>query len=290
MHRDKSVSVREIIESDHSVLVELLHEGFGTRSEAYWENGLRRLAEYASSVGAPNYGYVLVSGGEIVGVLLLIFSHVPGAVTPTLRCNASSWYVRPNYRMFAPFLTLRSIKDNAVTYLDIWPATHTLRSIEAMGFKKVSSGYFLGIFAPNRLPRRVKVCTEPEAWRRARWITEDALRLLEDHARFGCISLWCETDDAGRAFVFRRRRILHGLIPCALLIYAPSLEDVEVYAGPLWRFLALRGMPAMLVGADRPLRGVIGRYFPDKLPLYAKGKHCPRSTDLSYSEAALLGI
>ena len=75
-----------------------------------------------------------------------------------------------------------------------------------------------------------------------------------------------------------------------MLIYSNSLDDIKEFASPVGRFLALRGLPVMLVGSDAPLGGIIGRYFPDKLPIYFKGPLRPRGSDLSYTDAALFGI
>ncbi len=47
-------------------------------------------------------------------------------------------------------------------------------------------------------------------------------------------------------------------------------------------------MPLMLVACDRKLRGVPGRLFPNRVPMYFKGTEPPRPGDLSYTEAALI--
>ena len=58
---------------------------------------------------------------------------------------------------------------------------------------------------------------------------------------FGCICLWCETATAGHPFIFKKRFTRYIRLPCAMLIYANSLEDVEEFAGPVGRFLARKG-------------------------------------------------
>lgn len=271
-------------------MIDLLHTGFPKRPRSYWIEGLHRLTVRSEPQGYPKYGYLLQSGGEIVGVLLLIFSATDDGSGPTLRGNVSSWYVRPAFRAYAPLLVLRTIRHPAASYLNVSPAPDTLRIIAAQGFRQFSRGVFAALpmlartgAAPLRLRARAA------EWQAAA-IPQADLRLLADHAAFGCLGLWCESGQGGQPLIFRRRRIKPGGVPCAQLIYCRSLEDLEELAGPVGRFLALRGMPLMLVACDRTLRGVPGRLFPDRLPMYFKGAQEPRQGDLSYTEAALFGL
>ena len=73
----------------------------------------------------PKFGYLLESGGDLVGVILLIFSSIPGQDTSKIRCNVSSWYVEPAFRSHASLLISQAIKHKNVTYVNISPAMHT---------------------------------------------------------------------------------------------------------------------------------------------------------------------
>ena len=151
-----------------------------------------------------------------------------------------------------------------------------------------SSGKMQPLLAkPGATPTRLVAC-------RADWIaacnSPSYLRLLIDHEAFGCLGLLCETRERIQPLIFRRRRIKLGGIWCAQLIYCRSLEDLEEVAAPVGRFLATRGLPLMLVATNRRLRGVPGRFFPEKLPMYFKGAQEPRVGDLSYTEAAVFGM
>ncbi len=282
------VSCRQIAAADLPAVADLLHAGFPKRPRSYWVEGLQRLTLNHAPEGYPKYGYLLQSGGEVVGVLLLVFSARDDGSGPVLRGNVSSWHVRPAFRAYAPLLVLRAIRHAAARYLNVSPAPETLPIITAQGFRQFSRGVFAA------LPMLARSGTARLHANAAQWRAADIphadLRLLSDHAAFGCLSLWCETRQGGQPLIFRRRRIKPGGIPCAHLIYCRSLEDLEAVAGPVGRYLALRGMPLMLVACDRALRGVPGRLFPDKLPMYFKGAESPRQGDLSYTEAALLGM
>ena len=153
----------------------------------------------------------------------------------------------------------------------------------------MSEGAFVAIplLAGRRGPpvRIISSSASPEACS----ISPEDARLLADHEAFGCLSVWCRTPSGGHPLVFRPRWLKPGL-PCAQLIYCRSFEHLEEVAVPVGRFLAMRGMPAVLVYAPQPLRGVPGRFFADKFPIYSKGPLTPRAGDLSYTEAAIFGV
>jgi hypothetical protein len=279
------LSCRQIRPADLPAVTDLLHEGFPKRSRDYWEAGLRLLAARSPPEGCAQFGHLLEVGGRPAGVLLMIFSASPDGAGPALRGNVSSWYVTPEARAYAGLLVLRALRPPDACFVNVSPAPGTLPIIAAQGFTRFCGGVFAALPAlAGRGPGTVR------PWATARGIPEADQRLLRDHDGFGCLGLWCETPDGGLPFVVRRRRIKPGGIPCAQLIYCRSLEALERHAGALGRFLALRGMPLLLVPSDRPLNGVVGRLFPDRLPMYARGAVPPRIGDLSYTEAALFGF
>jgi hypothetical protein len=113
--------------------------------------------------------------------------------------------------------------------------------------------------------------------------------VLRQHAAHGCISLWCATSERAYPFVFRRR-LVKALIPCAQIIYCRDMADFVHFAGPIGRFLALRGLPLVIVDANGPLPGLVGTYRRGNMPKYFRGPHRPRLGDLAYTEYALLGV
>ena len=279
--------------ADLPEVVDLLCEGFRDRSKAYWQHGISLLAARASPELLPRFGYLLTADGTIVGVLLLIHS---GAGTgPELRCNISSWYVRAAYRAYASLLVTRAVRDDRVSYMNISPSAHTLATIAAQGFTRTAGGCYAAIpaLAPPRRGVRVRVVPKqscPATLMAAESMSAADADLLADHARFGCLSLWLGTAEGGHPFIFRRRVLRLGRLPCAMLIYCRSIETLERFAGPLGRVLAGQGLPLLLASTGRPLRGIVGRHFPAKMPIYTKGGMLPRGGDLSYTEAALFGM
>jgi hypothetical protein len=287
--RTGSISCRPIGSDDVPAIVDLLQLGFPRRSRTYWLEGLQRLARHAPPEGFPQFGYMLDSSDGPVGVHLLISSGAD-EFSHSVRCNVSSWFVKEPFRVFGGLLIARATRRKSATYMNIGPKLATVPTIQAQGFRLHSSGVFAALpqIGRKRSPS-IRLAARPEDWAVASMSPGDR-QVLTDHASFGCISLWCESENGAQPLVFRRRRIKPGGIPCAQLIYCRSPEGLEEVWGPVGRFLARRGMALTLVPANRPLRGVTGRYFPQKLPIYFKGEIEPRVGDLSYTEVALFGM
>jgi hypothetical protein len=55
--------------------------------------------------GFPRFGYMLDHEGTPIGVLLLIYTARDDGGGTSIRCNLSSWFVKPAYRNYAPMLT-----------------------------------------------------------------------------------------------------------------------------------------------------------------------------------------
>ncbi|WP_146102036.1 hypothetical protein [Rhodopila globiformis] len=231
---------------------------------------------------------MLEAGGVPVGVLLVISSpSMHGTIT---RCNLSSWYVMPEFRAYAPLMVMRAIRNRSATYLNVSPAEQTIPIISAQGFIKFNSGVFAAPVSVASVGSGMHLAWLPRHWAQIPTIPPGAMQLLTDHHRFGCVCLWLQDETGGLPFIFRRRLVTWARIPSAQLIYCPTLEDLERHAGCIGRFLALHGMPFLMVATDRPLRGVSGRLFPNRQPMYSRGPQPGRSSDLTYTEAAIFGF
>ena len=52
----------------------------------------------------------------------------------------------------------------------------------------------------------------------------------------------------------------------------------------------LRGRPLLIIDANGPMPGLVGKYFDQKMPRYFRGPQRPRLGDLAYTEIAMLGV
>jgi hypothetical protein len=76
---------------------------------------------------------------------------------------------------------------------------------------------------------------------------------------------------------------------------APSLSIVAASTTsstlpPIGRFLPVRGHPLVLIDANGPIPGLVGKYAGAKMPKYFKGPDRPRLGDLAYTETAMFGF
>jgi hypothetical protein len=282
-----SIRARQIGASDLNAVAELLASGFAARPREFWSGVLARLTAHATPKGLPKYGYLLETGGRVVGAILLIFSRANGDAT-TIRCNVSSWYVQPQFRSYASLFVSKALSHRGVTYLNITAAPHTLSLVRAQGYTQYSAGVFVAMPA---LQRHAPDVTITVARPGAGVATAEPFEreLLLQHAEYGCLSLWCADEEGARPFVFRRRSV-KGVIPCAQLVYCRDVVDVVRFAGPIGRLLARRGCPLVLIDANGPIPGLIGKYVAAKMPKYFKGPDRPRLGDLAYTETAMFGF
>jgi hypothetical protein len=284
------IRARPIETADVPDVVNLLARGFERdRKRAFWDRTLSRLAAHSAPPEFPQYGQLLEANGRIVGALLQIFSQPAAHSAGNVRCNVSSWYVDPEFRSYAALLVSHALRHKNVTYLNISPASHTRQIALAHGYQRYSDGVVLALpvlsrAKPGAGARILDAGAVPDV------PFDPAERdLLLEHAGYGCISFWCVTPERAHPFVFRQRRIKR-LLPCTHLIYCPGIDELVRYARPIGRYLLRHGSPLVVVDANGPIRGLVGRYFDDTMPKYFKGPQPPRFGDLAYTEIALFGV
>lgn len=288
--RGQNICCRQIAFADADAIAALLAEGFPLRSKSYWRGVLDCLEARTTPEGFPKFGYMLEAGGSAVGALLLLSASMLTGDVQTVRCNVSSWYVRPPFRSYGSLLALRVGRHLSGTYINIDPDPETWPIIEAQGFRRFGEGTFASVPLLNPRSEKAWVTRIHAEDQTERLLSPEERRILYDHERFGCISLCCELSGSSYPFVFRKRRFRRFSIPCAELIYCRNRDDLARFARPLGRYLAYIGMPWVLVGATGPVPGLLGWYFPNKLPMYFKGPNPPRLGDLAYTEVAVFGL
>jgi hypothetical protein len=283
------VRCRQIAEGDLDAITDLLTAGFPARSRKYWTSAIATLSARPQFEGCPRFGYMLESDGAPVGVVLLIFTAVGTGSAPIIRCNPSSWYVAPQARTYGSLLASQALKLKHITYLNVSPAPHTMRLLDAQGYQRYSDGQMfclpaLGRKARGAVVRRVGAGDDGAALKAL-----PEYDLLVAHAAAGCISLVCEIDDEAHPFVLLPRRMGQSFPGLTQLAWCRDTADFVLCAGALGRFLLPRGVLAVACDADGPIAGLVGRFFKGKSPKYFKGADRPRLNDLAFTEAVLFG-
>jgi hypothetical protein len=283
------VRTREILESDIDAVTGLLSSGFSRSTRNDWLHIFAGLADHQAPAGLPKYGYLMESEGAPVGVILVISSTVTNGGVSTIRCNLSSWYVSPAYRSFAHLFISRILKNKDFTYVNVSPAPHTLPLITVQGFSRYCDGQFFALSTPFARSRDRQVKVVPaDAPPGSRFETFE-WDLLQAHAKYGCMSLWCITSDRAYPFVFRSR-VIRGCVPAVQLVYCRDIDEFVRFARPIGRFLVRRGIFFIMIDANGPIPGLVGIYRDGSRPKYYKGPVPPRLGDIAYTESALFGI
>jgi hypothetical protein len=241
--------------------------------------------------GAPGfskYGHCLEIGGEIVGVLLQIYSQRTVNDATHVECHLSSWCVDKEFRMFAPALSVSATKRRDVTYVNISPAKHTRESIEALGYRRYVEGQLL--FTPL-LSRRVAntfILDWNDAMPAADFLPTAERRLLREHHEMGRRAFVGVKDGVPHGFVSSTSTVLRGRIGCEQILYFRDNATLSLFAGAIGAHFLKQLRFLYLVDANGPIEGLAGRYLPGRSPRYYRGPVAPRVGDLAYSELALL--
>jgi len=281
------IQSREITADDLDTLAKFLGRGLGYPSEHFLRI-LNRLKEHPTPAGFTRYGYVLENENGIVGAILLIFSTIWSDEVANVRCHVTSWYVEPEFRTYAVLFFSKALKYKDVTYINISARPATLPIIKAQGFVQYSRGQFVAFpllnFSSQAKSGHVEI-VPGESDPNAPFEPHD-LDLLREHARFGCICLWCSTPERAYPFVFHQR-LFKGFLPGVQLAFCRDEQDFVRFARPLGLYLAARGRFVVSIDSNGPIPGLIGQYFDGLGPRYYKGSK-PRLGDLSYTQAVMV--
>ena len=279
--------IRPIGPADLPEVVTLLTEGFPGRPRAYWEVGLTRLGERAEPPGTEQYGYVIDHGG-LTGVILAISSDHATPEGPRVYTNISSWAVRPSSGILDALQLLRraaSAPEATVTTLSAVP--DTLKMMRRLGFQCWTEGQVVGIGTAST--GRAGVLDLEAA--RAAGLDERRASVLANHAAMGCLTPCLQVRDGLTPLIFLPRRIERPVpVRAAQLIYCAHLTDLLPHTAVVWRWLAARGYPLMIVDASGPLPGIRGRYYPGRAAKYYRGPNPGMDCDHTYSEMVYLGF
>lgn len=266
------IRCRPIAEADLDRLADLLTRGFPGTRRSYWTAGFLRWKHVPLVEDVPRYGYVLDGGFGPVGVILLISSRRGGQIV----CNLSSWYVEPQWRAHSTLLISVATKLKHVTYLNVSPAPHTWRTLQAQGFIPYNFGRSAVIALPgpglvhDRIPDDL-----PEA------------QLLRDHRDMGWISLVVEKNGQSSPFLFRPRLLEKPPLPMMDVMFCRDPDDFRRCAPALTRYFLARGRLGFLIDGD--MKGLLSHYAEGKEPRYYKGPNRPVLGDLAYTEKVIFG-
>ncbi len=283
------LTCRPIEESDWDGIIDCLRRNFPTRDRSYWERAVARMEKRPFVPDLPKYGFVLDMAGRIVGVLLALYFRHEGLEGEELRCNLSSWSVDPEYRAFAGKMVIAALRRKNVTFINVSPAPGTIKVNEALGFRRYADGQLAFLPMLSAVRRTYRVLEARSDLPEMSMLSEGDREILLQHAALECLSFICVAGDEAFPFVFKTRRIFHGIVPSAQVIYSRTPEELSRCAGALGRHLLRKGIFLCVVDANGPVPGLIGRYFAGSGTKYFKGPKPPSLGDLTFTELVIFG-
>jgi hypothetical protein len=283
----RAPEIRELHLDDVDEMSNVLHEGFPRHSVQFWRDRLGVLAARNRPVGAQLFGYGVECEG-LQGVALAIGANQGPPDESQLVVNISSWTVRPAYRgPIAKELYRRATEVEGVRYSNLSAAPHTQKTIKAFGFKERTAGQTLGVGTSRATGARRRVMTLRDAG--SSGLPAQVIEMLHDHEARGCFVLLLDTPRGPTPFVFLPRRIKPG-IPVAQLIYCQREADFLENSLLITMQAMKRGFVALLIDSSGAVKGVTGRYVPQRAAKYYKGPEQRYAVDHTYSEMIYVGF
>jgi hypothetical protein len=275
---------RQIKDADLALLPQFFVRGLG-KHEAFFHRILAELKNRHSPDGYPRYGYVLECDGVIVGAILQIFAKMPPGSVPAIRCHVTTWHVEPRFRPFATLFFRKALTFQDVTYVNVSALPGTRSIIETQGFQTYSRGQFAAIPLISGIVARsgAKILPGDRAPQAA--VEPGDCEVMSDHAKLGCMAVWCVSEGRAYPFVFLPRffkRVISGV----QLIYCRDVKDVVRFSRPLGLYLASRGRFMIRIDANGPIPGLAGLFISGMQPRFCKGQ-APRLGDLAYTQMVL---
>ncbi|HVZ51733.1 MAG TPA: hypothetical protein VG986_07190 [Pseudolabrys sp.] len=251
-----ALTVEPIRDADLDAVCSFLRAKFESRcGHDVW----RRAFVQPWAASKPNNGFVLMSGGEIVGVLGAIYSDQMVAGRLEKFCNMTSWYVVDEHRSRGLLLVLELIRQQGFTFTNLSASPEVEEILTRMGFTPLSRDIYSvpNVALPFHLPSRVRLVDDPDAV--ARVLPPQRAQICRDHKESRVSQLAIGSDEDGYCHVmFSRCGCRH--IPCAIVhdVAAPHLlaKFWTQFAGyALYRTGALltRIEAKLLDGAKLPL-------------------------------------
>jgi hypothetical protein len=258
------IQLSPITDTDLRRVADFLHRDMEpTVAGERWEAAIR----IPWRVDAPNHGFMLLEGEEVVGVYLAYYSVQEVDGRRESFCNLGTWCVALQHRMHSLRLLRALLAQDGFHFTDFSPSEDVVALDAKLGFERLDGAAALVPSLPlPRLVGRVKISSDPariEALLEGRDLT-----IYRDHAAAaGARHVAIEAGDRYCYVVLRKSRWKR--LPVATLLYASDPGLLREQAGPLARHLFAHHRVIAYVGED----GVVGS--PPRLSLRLR-RHQPR--------------
>jgi hypothetical protein len=231
-----SIAVAPIGDSDIDRVGAFLHENLDSRISARnWSQAVRP----PWSVESPNYGFMLLEGGHLVGVYLAFYSERTIAERNERFCNLAAWCVVPKYRMHGLKLLNALLGQPGYHFTDLSPSGNVVPLNERLGFKHVDTAAALmpNLPWPN-WPGRYRISSEPAAIESV--LADLQLRIYRDHRHGRAAKHLVMIHRGEQCYVIFRRDRRKDLPLFASVLYVSNPSLFRRMASVFGRHLLLR--------------------------------------------------
>ncbi len=257
--------------------------------ESDWKN----LFNYKWSSEEEHFGYALIDGARIVGILGTMFSErvINGSVMRF--CNLHSWIVEEKYRAKS-LLLLRPILNFNHTITDFSPSKRVISILKRLGFNELGSG--LKILLPCASPVSNRDLDNFQITQDTQYIenklNESDLKICHDHLSYKCNHLLIY-DKRYYCYLIYSKVVRHWMPYC--YIHYISNKDIFAKVDKAIRLYLLKKSHTRFLAVDSRLLPKIKLPFSFNFPLetcqlYKSPNLKPDQIDALYSELTLLNL
>lgn len=239
------------------------------------------------TVDQPNYGFMLRSGGAVVGAHLALYSEREIDGVAQRFCNLAGWCVAPPYRSHALSLLRALLRQKSYHFTDLSPSPDVAILNTRLGFATLDAST---VAVPNLpwpvFPKGVRVFSGRRRIEKS--LRRDDLAVYRDHAGAAAARHVVITRGAQTCHViFRRVRRMNVDLPLfASLVHVSNPDLFLATSAHFFRHLLVRhGIPATIIESH-----IVDARFPrsrvvsSNPKMYRSDSLRPDQIDLLYSE------
>lgn len=164
---------------------------------------------------APNHGFMLLDGDEVVGVYVALYAdRAIGASTHRL-CSLCAWVVEPSHRLHSLKLMKALLDQDGLTFTDFSPVTSVQRVNARFGFEYLDTTMSM---LPNLPWASWKGRAHSDVEEIRRLLSGDQLQIFEDHLETAAARHVVLSRGSEHCYVMYRHQTFRK-IPCAAILH-----------------------------------------------------------------------
>lgn len=281
-----SARVRPATADDEDAVVKLLVRA---RQWTADPERVRRLFRYDWGTAIPNRGYVVEADSGLVGFLGTVYCERMRSDGTERVCSFSFYWVDPPFRSMSLRLLHASLRQPGYTFVSLSPNANSQAILDRLGFRELSTGYYLCLPRPVMLWRRPVRLVSEDA-RLLPLLDDEERRIMRAHQPYGCRAYLLEGAGRRSLLVTKRRRFERAPLRVSEVIH---LSDAPL-ALQHWDWIVARiaiAERSVAVALDQaflhgspPPRGIFRR----RRRLYRRPDQTGGTIDALFSELVLL--